>query len=137
MYFTTLLITVVGSVTYHLSLKRLPGTLNPFFSLAVIYAFALSISLAGMVLYPTGSRSLSQLNWSMVGVALGIIGIEVGFLLAYRAGWSMGYTALSANALTTLVLLPLGYLLYREQPTLERLGGMLLCSGGLWLLLRR
>lgn len=137
MYFMTILVAVAGSVTYHLSLKHLPNTLNPFFSLVAIYAFALLISLAGMALYPTGSRSLSQLNWSVLGASLGIIGIEVGFLLAYRAGWSMGYTALSANVLTTLMLLPLGYLLYREQPTLERLGGMLLCSGGLWLLLRR
>ncbi|GGX88902.1 hypothetical protein [Vogesella alkaliphila] len=137
MYFTTLLVAVAGSVTYHLSLKRLPDTLNPFFSLAVIYSLALLISLAGMALYPTGSRSLGQLNWSLLGAALGVIGIEVGFLLAYRAGWSVGYTALSANVLTTLMLLPLGYLLYREQPTLARLGGMLLCSSGMWLLLRR
>jgi len=137
MYFMTILVAVAGSVTYHLSLKHLPTTLNPFFSLVVIYAFALSISLVGMTIYPTGSRSLSQLNWSVLGASLGIIGIEVGFLLAYRAGWSMGYTALSANVLTTMMLLPLGYLLYREQPTVERIGGLLLCSGGLWLLLRR
>ena len=137
MYFITILVAVAGSVTYHLSLKHLPATLNPFFSLVVIYAIALLISLAGMALYPTGSRSLSQLNWSVLGASLGIIGIEVGFLLAYRAGWSMGYTALSTNVLTTLMLLPLGYLLYREQPTVERLAGLLLCSGGLWLLLRR
>lgn len=82
--------------------------IEPPILFAVIHSLALLISLAGMVLYPIGSRSLSQLNWSTSGVALGIIGIEIGFLLAYRAGWSMGYAALSANALTTLVLLPLG-----------------------------
>jgi drug/metabolite transporter (DMT)-like permease len=67
-------------------------------------------------------------------VAVGILGIELGFLLAYRAGWNVGLAALSSNLLTTLVLLPLGYLLFREQPSLARMGGVVLSMLGLWLM---
>lgn len=83
-----------------------------------------------------GQRGLGALNWSSLGVAAGIVGIELGFLLAYRAGWNLGYAALSSNVLTALVLLPLGYLLFREQPSLGKLGGMALSMGGLWMMLR-
>ncbi|HJU50550.1 MAG TPA: hypothetical protein VJ575_07470 [Pseudogulbenkiania sp.] len=131
-----LLLAVAGSVIYHLSLKQVPQTVNPFFTLAVSYGVALLLCLIGMQFSP-GNRSLLALNWSSSGVALGILGIELGFLLAYRAGWQMGVASLSANVISTLVLLPLGFLLFREQPSLLRLGGAMVSLTGLWLMLQK
>ncbi|EEG08907.1 EamA family transporter [Pseudogulbenkiania ferrooxidans] len=131
-----LLLAVAGSVIYHLSLKQVPQTVNPFFTLAVSYGVAMLLCLIGMQFSP-GNRSLLALNWSSSGVALGILGIELGFLLAYRAGWQMGVASLSANVISTLVLLPLGFLLFREQPSLLRLGGAGLSLAGLWLMLQK
>ncbi|MBP4047646.1 hypothetical protein [Chromobacterium violaceum] len=136
MFFAALLLAVAGSVVYHLSIKQMPQALNPFFSLAVSYGLAMLLCLAGMWWLPAGQRGASALNWSSLGVALGILGIEMGFLLAYRAGWNLGYAALSSNVLSTALLLPLGYWLFREQVSPARLAGLGLSLAGLWMMLR-
>lgn len=136
MYLSALVLAVVGSVIYSLSLKQVPQGVNPFFSLAVSYALALLVCLIGMQFSP-GNRNLPVLNWSSSGIALGILGMELGMLLAYRAGWQMAVAGLSANVISTLVLLPLGFLLFREQPSLLRLGGAMLSLIGLWLMLQK
>ncbi|MBX9348404.1 hypothetical protein [Chromobacterium piscinae] len=136
MFFAALLLAVAGSVVYHLSIKQLPQAVNPFFSLAVSYGLAMSLCLAGMWWLPAGQRGMSALNWSSLGVALGILGIEMGFLLAYRAGWNLGYAALSSNVLSTALLLPIGYWLFRENLSPGRLAGLGLSLAGLWMMLR-
>ena len=136
MFVFALLLAVAGSVLYHLAIKQVPQAVNPFFSLAVSYGLAMLMCLAGMWWLPDGERGAAALNWSCLGVALGILGIELGFLMAYRAGWNLGYAALSSNVLSTALLLPLGWWLFREQPSLGRLGGLGLSLAGLWMMLR-
>jgi len=136
MYYTSLLLAVAGSVIYHLSMKQTPQNLNPFFTLAISYGAALLLCLIGLALEPAGSTRLTDLNWSVGGLALGIVGIETGFLLAYRAGWNLGYASLGSNALATMVLLPLGYWLFREHLSMARLSGAALTLGGLWLMMK-
>ncbi|MDK2125378.1 EamA family transporter [Parachitinimonas caeni] len=137
MYIAALLIAAIGSVVYHLSVKQVPADSNPFLALAISYGFALIACIGGMVLFPAGNRSLAALNWSSAGVALGIVGIEVGFVLAYRSGWHVGQAALSTNVLSTLLLAPLGYWLFREQPSGSKLLGMSLSFAGLWLMMKK
>jgi len=136
MFVIALLLAAAGSVIYHLSMKQVPEGINPFFLLLVSYGSAMLLCLLGMWWMPVGQRHLGALNWSSAGVALGIFGIEVGFLLAYRAGWNLGYAALSANVLTTMILLPIGYLLYREELSIGRITGLVFCCVGLWMLVR-
>ena len=85
MYVLAILLAIAGSVIYHLSIKFVPNEINPFLSLSISYGIALLFCLPGIYYYG-GSRSVQILNWSVGGVALGILGIELGFLLLYRAG---------------------------------------------------
>lgn len=137
MYLLSLAIATTGAVVYHLSMKQLPENLNPFFPLAAAYVGALALCLIGLWLWPTGSRSLSALRPSVAGVAIGVVGIEVGFLLAYRAGWNVGYAALAANAASALVLAPLACLIFKEQFTFNKAAGMALCLAGILLLVKK
>lgn len=136
MYLAALMLAVAGSIIYHLSIKQVPAGVNPFLALAISYGLAMLVCLAALPL-AVGSRSLSAMDWSTAGVALGILGIELGFLLAYRAGWSMGVAGLSSTVLSTLLLLPLGYWLFRETLSLPRLAGAGLSLTGLWLMLQK
>jgi len=136
MYLAALLLAVAGSIVYHLSIKQVPAGVNPFLSLAISYGLAMLVCLAALPWVP-GSRQLAAVDWSSAGVALGILGIELGFLLAYRAGWSMGVAGLSSTVLSTVLLLPLGYWLFRETQSWPRLAGAGLSLTGLWLMLQK
>jgi len=121
-------------ITYRSS-RCLPGS-TTFLSLAISYGLAMLVCLAALPWVP-GSRQLAAVDWSSAGVALGILGIELGFLLAYRAGWSMGVAGLSSTVLSTVLLLPLGYWLFRETQSWPRLAGAGLSLTGLWLMLQK
>ncbi|MEJ2794245.1 EamA family transporter [Iodobacter sp. LRB] len=136
MYVLAILLAVAGSVIYHLSIKFVPNEINPFLSLSISYGIALLLCLPGIYYYG-GSRSVQVLNWSVGGVALGILGIELGFLLLYRAGGHLGMSSLMTNAASTLLLLPIGLWFFRESFSITRVLGMGLSLCGLWLMMPR
>ena len=76
------------------------------------------------------------LNASTLAVGAGIVAIELGFLLAYRAGWRLSTASITANATVALVLVGVGAVVYREALTPGRLTGIGLCVVGLWLVTR-
>lgn len=136
MYVLAVILAIAGSVVYHLSIKFVPNGVNPFLSLSVSYGIALLLCLPGIYLYE-GSRNFQVLNWSVAGVALGMLGIEIGFLLLYRAGGHLGVSSLLTNAASTLLLLPIGLLFFREAFSVTRLLGMGIALCGLWLMMPR
>ncbi|MBR7630317.1 MAG: EamA family transporter [Aeromonas popoffii] len=136
MYVLAVILAIAGSVVYHLSIKFVPSGVNPFLSLSVSYGIALLLCLPGIYLYE-GSRNFQVLNWSVAGVALGMLGIEIGFLLLYRAGGHLGVSSLLTNAASTLLLLPIGLLFFREAFSVTRLLGMGIALCGLWLMMPR
>jgi drug/metabolite transporter (DMT)-like permease len=69
-------------------------------------------------------------------VGSGIVAVEIGFLLAYRSGWTLGNASLVANATVAIALLGLGVLVFREPVSLPRLAGVGLCLAGLWMVTR-
>ena len=61
-----------------------------------------------------------------------IVGLEVGWICAYKAGWqiSTGFIVQSAFLAVTLILV--GYLLYHEALTWNKLVGVGICLIGLF-----
>jgi multidrug transporter EmrE-like cation transporter len=41
--------------------------------------------------------------------------LELGFLLAYRAGWNISLAGLVSNTTVAMLLLPVGLVLFRER----------------------
>lgn len=136
MYYTSLAIAVASVVGYHLAMKLVPPHVNPFLPLAAAYLLAFVCCLIGLFLWPTGTRSLAALNPSVLALALSVLGIEVGFLLAYRAGVSAGFGALLVNVSATLVLVPVALIFFKDQLTWSKIAGVALSLAGLALLLR-
>lgn len=134
------LLAVAGLATYHIAQKAVPATAHPLALLAVAYAAAaiacvalLAVSLPG----PSVRAAFATVPWTFVFVALGMLGLEIGYLLAYRAGWPLSITAVAASTLVALVLVPVGMAFFQESLTLTRLAGIALCLGGLALLALR
>ncbi len=130
-------LTIVANVGYHLCQKAIRPDASPAASLVVTYAVALLVSFALWPWLGGGQGLATELR--KLGPASYILGttvvlLELGFLLAYRAGWDIGVAALFSNASVALLLLPLGLLAFNEGMTGRKALGLALAFAGLVLL---
>jgi hypothetical protein len=130
---------VVGNVAYHVGLKQMPRDVHPLAPLVVLFATSAATALLAWPLAARGKSlpaELGRLDWTPFAVGVAIVAIELGFLLAYRAGWKISTAPLTANLLVATAMFLIGTLAYREAFTASRLAGLALCGAGLWLLVR-
>jgi drug/metabolite transporter (DMT)-like permease len=134
-----LLLVVGGSLMYHVAAKSVPKTLEPLAALVGVYTTALAASLAAYALARQGSTPLHlSALWhpTVAVVGLGVLMIELGFLLVYRAAWPVSIASVMMNGIVAVLLLPIGAALFGEPITAVRVAGVVLCLLGLSLLQR-
>ena len=66
-------------------------------------------------------------------MALGvvIVGLEVGWIYAYKAGWPVSTAFIVQSAFLAAALLAVGYILYHENLTWNKILGVIICLIGL------
>lgn len=108
-------------------------------SVTVNYVTALLLSLLLLPFYPGKPLRASwrHLNWASVAVGIAIVGIELGFVVAYRAGWKISLASLIANVVTALLLVAIGLAVFREHLGARGVAGIVLCLAGLGLIMYR
>jgi multidrug transporter EmrE-like cation transporter len=120
---------IACTVGYHLVLKLTPQGANPLLSLLVTY-LAVAALFAGLLIVTPGEfawrQELRQLNWTALGLAVAIVGLDLAFLLLYRGGYAVSLAALVA-----------GIAVFRERLSAANMAGLVLCVAGLWLVNRR
>ncbi len=140
LFYFSIGLAILASVFYNVVQKLTSTTVHPLIGLAATYTTALLCSLLLLPLFPlknTLAASLKQLNWASFALGVVIIGLEVGYLLAYRAGWQISLAAVFSNVATGLILLPIGFLLFKEKLTATNAIGILVCIVGLYLINRK
>lgn len=134
-----LLLTVAGGVMYHLAAKSVPKAVDPALALVVLYATALAASAVVYLALP-GTRAplalTSALHPAVLGVGLGAVMIELGYLLIYRAAWPVSVASVLTNGIVAVLLIPIGITVFGEPMTAARAAGVALCLLGLSLLRR-
>ena len=138
-FYLPLLQTVGATTLYHIAQKSVSPQVNPMLSVTVNYVTALVLSLLILPFYPGNSlrASWKHLNWASVAVGVAIVGIELGFVVAYRAGWRISVASLIANVATALLLLVVGLTFFREHLSARGAVGIGLCIAGLGLVMCR
>ena len=139
MAWLSIALVVLGNVVYHLALRTVPSSANPIVATLAAYAVAAATTTALLPWYGGHQglgASIRALNGSTLLVGVAIVGIELGFLLAYRAGWTLGTASLSANAAVAVLLLAIGAIVFREPFSIGRTTGVGCCVVGLWLINR-
>lgn len=134
LYYFSIFLVIISNVVYHLCQKSTPGTINPMVALTVTYASALVFSVIGLSLYPSEAgilESFKKINWASVVLGLGILGLELGFLLAYRAGWNISLAGLYANVIVALLLIPIGIVFFKEHISVTKAIGIVLSLAGI------
>ena len=132
-----ILIVILSNTFYNICMKSMPSDVNPFGALMVTYLVAAIIS-AIIFVFSVGpsniSAGLSKINWTSVVLALAIVGLEVGYVFVYRAGWAVSTASVVANIGLACVLLVVGYFLYKENVSMQQILGIFVCMFGLILI---
>jgi len=139
LFYISISIAILANVFYHICQKAISNQINPFVSLIVTYLAAIAISLCALPLYPQPislSDCFKASIWPSVALGVAVVGLEIGFLLAYRAGWDISIAGVFSNVAVAVVLVPLGVLLYKEHLSFVNLLGVGFCIIGLVLLRR-
>lgn len=132
-----ILIVILSNTFYNVCMKSMPSDVNPFGALMVTYFVATIIS-AVIFIFMVGpsnvGEEISKINWTSVILALAIVGLEVGYVFVYRAGWAVSTASVVANIGLACVLLFVGYFLYRENVSINQIIGVIVCMFGLVLI---
>ena len=132
-------LTVAGMLLYHLSQKSVPAGMNPFLVIVLAYVVGIALCAVCAVAYP-GKKSLIESlkisNWAVFCLGAAAALIELGFLLAYRAGWKISMAAVATNAAAAIVLIPIGILVFKDQLSWRNLIGLVFCIFGLAMIMR-
>ena len=132
-----ILIVLLSGTFYNICMKSMPGDVNPFGVLMVTYLVAAIIS-GVLFAYAVGpsnvAAEISKTNWISVILALTSVGLEVGYVFVYRAGWTVSTASVVANISLACVLLMVGYFLYRENVSINQIVGIAICMFGLILI---
>ena len=134
-YVWPIALVVLSNVVYQICAKSVPNGLNPFAALAVTYSVG---AVASIILFfvlnksPNIFKELGKLNWAPFLLGLVIVGLEVGFIYAYKAGWTVSTASLVQGCALAVILIFIGFLVYKEALTWNKLVGAAICLIGLF-----
>lgn len=128
---------ISGQVLYHVTQKSISPGAHPVISLLMFYLLAAVLTLPLFALFPLQASvwgEVQKLNWAVYGVALSIVLIEIGFLLAYRAGAELSSAAVLTAAVVAISTLVIGVAFFHESLSFAKLAGIVLCLAGIGLM---
>lgn len=136
-YIWPLALVVLSNVFYQICAKSVPEGMNPLASLTITYAVGAVASLIlYFVLYKNTDlvREYKQLNWAPIVLGLVVVGLEVGFIYAYKAGWPVSTAQIVQEAVLAVILIFVGHMIYKETITWNKIVGVVVCLVGLSLI---
>ena len=132
-----ILLVILSNTVYNICTKSTPGNVNAFGTLMITYAVATILTALIFVFLVKPENvltELSRVNWTSVVLGMAIVGLELAYIFAYRAGWKVSSASLVANIGLSIVLIFVGVILYGENISLKQVMGILVCCVGLFLI---
>ena len=128
---------VLSNCFYNICSKSTPHGIHPFATLMITYITAAIIT-GVLFVFMAGPDNvvteLGKINWTSIALGIAIIGLETGYILAYRAGWQINTAPLVANTLLAFALVVVGAILFKESITPKQIIGIIVCLSGMILI---
>lgn len=134
-YIWPLALVILSNTVYQICTKSVSSEIDPLASLTVTYTVGAVFS--GILYFILNNKNAdlikeySKLNWAPFVLGLVIVGLEVGFIYAYKAGWQVSTASIVQSSFLAVALIIVGALLYKEQITWNKVVGMVICIVGL------
>lgn len=136
-YIWPMALLVFSNTFYQICTKSVPEDMDPFASLTITYLVGAAVSfLLYYVLNRNADigREYARVNWAPFVLGVAIVGLEVGYIFAFKAGWPVSAAQIVQASILAVILIFVGYLLYKEAITWNKLVGIVVCLAGLALI---
>lgn len=136
-YIWPICLIVFSNVFYQICAKEVPDKINPLASLTITYLIG---AISSLVLYYATNKNgnlvqeYHKLNWAPFILGFVIVGLEVGTIYAYKAGWPISVEQIVQASILAVILIFVGALFYKEAVTWNKVVGILICLAGLGLI---
>ena len=135
-YIWPIALIVISNVVYQTTAKSMPDSIDPFASVTVTYLVGAAVSC--LLYYILGGRDLLQefhkFNWTPFLLGVVIVGLEAGSIYSYKAGWPISTAFIVHSAIIAIILIAVGYVLFHEPVTWNKIVGAAVCLIGLVLI---
>ncbi len=135
-YIWPIVLVVVSNVVYQICAKSVPKDMDAMASLTITYAVGTVCSAVMYFVMNRGGNLIaeySKLNIAPFLLGISVVGLEVGFIYAYKIGWQVSTASIVQSAFLAVVLMFAGALLYHETITVNKAVGIAVCLAGLWI----
>lgn len=136
-YIWPLALVVLSNTFYQICAKSVPGDMDPLASLTITYLVGAAVSVILYFALRRGGSLVSEyrrVNWAPFVLGIAIVGLEVGYIYAFKAGWPVSTAQIVQSAALAVILIFVGRALYGEPLTLKKLLGIGICLVGLGLI---
>lgn len=125
---------ILSNIVYQICAKSVPENVNPFASLTVTYLIGVVAS--AILFFVLGNennilKEYNKMNWAPFVLGIVIVGLEAGWIYAYKAGWQVSTGFIIQSAFLAVGLLLVGYLIYHETISWNKIVGVVICLIGL------
>ena len=132
-YYFPVFIAVFSNIIYDISAKSIPSDLHAMGLLVITYLTSAACAL--ILFFITADdrnlfKELKKVNWAVFVLAIGCTGIDLGYILLFRAGWQISVGSLVCNIGLAISMIIVGVLFYKEKITAYHIVGISLCLGG-------
>lgn len=130
---------VFSNVIYQICAKSVPKNMDAMASMTITYLVGAACSaIMFFVINRNGNllHEYAKTNWAPFFLGISVVGLEVGFIYAYKNGWAVSTASIVQSAFLAVALLIVGALLYRETVNISKVIGVVLCLVGLFFLNR-
>lgn len=133
---------IIANIVYQISAKEVPSAMDAFASLTICYGIATAMTLICFFIFSGAGISglmaeYAKINWAVIVLGITAVGLEVGYVFAYKNGWEVSLIYVMQSAIMAAMLLVVGYFLYKEGLTWNKLAGIAVCLFGLILINRK
>ena len=130
---------VASNILYQICAKSVPKDMDVMASMTVTYlvgAVCSGLMFFAMNRTPHLLQEGSKLNAAPILLGISVVGLEVGYIYAYKVGWPVSIASTVQSAFLAVALIFVGALLYNETITPQKVIGVIICLAGLYLINR-
>lgn len=126
---------IISNIIYQICAKEVPKDMDAMASMTATYLVGAVCSAVMFFIMNKGGSLLheyTKINWAPILLGISVVGLEVGYIYAYKNGWAVSTLSIVQSAFLAVALIAVGALLYHEAITANKIIGIVVCLVGLY-----